>query len=181
MQFCGPSAANEEKNVEGEEDGKIAIKRGISEEDKRKQRRSTVGHVVYTRKRKEIHYGHEKNRMQKCKEEEEEEDEEEEKEEKEEKVYKQKEPIPLRNLQARMQCKETELEPKRRGPNLRPEKTKQIHYFSFFLPQIDLALDLPAGLPPGTGDSGGGGGAGCCCFDASFRFSADVSSMYLGL
>jgi hypothetical protein len=112
--------------------------------------------------------------MQKCKEEEE-------KEEKEEKVYKQKEPIPLRNLQARMQCKETELEPKRRGPNLRPEKTKQIHYFSFFLPQIDLALDLPAGLPPGTGDSGGGGGAGCCCFDASFRFSADVSSMYLGL
>ena len=103
MQFCGPSAANEEKNVEGEEDGKIAIKRGISEEDKRKQRRSTVGHVVYTRKRKEIHYGHEKNRMQKCKEEEEEEDEEEEKEEKEEKVCKQKEPIPLRNLQARMQ------------------------------------------------------------------------------
>lgn len=91
------------------------------------------------------------------------------------------EPIPLRNLQARMQCKETELEPNRRGPNLRPEKTKQIHYFSFFLPQIDLALDLPAGLPPGTGDSGGGGGAGCCCFDASFRFSADVSSMYLGL
>jgi hypothetical protein len=169
MQFCGPSAANEENNVEGEEDGKIAIKRGISEEDKRKQRRSTVGHVVYTRKRKEIHYGHEKNRMQKCK------------EEKEEKVYKQKEPIPLRNLQARMQCKETELEPKRRGPNLRPEKTKQIRYFSFFLPQIDLALDLPAGLPPGTGDSGGGGGAGCCCFDASFRFSADVSSMYLGL
>jgi hypothetical protein len=60
--------------------------------------------------------------------------------------------------------------------------TKRVHYFSFFLPQIDLALDRPAGLPPGTGDSGGGGGApGCCCFEASFRLSADVSSMYLGL
>jgi len=67
------------------------------------------------------------------------------------------------------------------GPQAKPRQNK-IHYFSFFLPQIDLALDRPAGLPPGTGDSGGGGGAaGCCCFDASFRFSADVSSMYLGL
>ena len=73
--FDGPSAANEEENEEGEEDGKIATKRGISEEDKRKQRRSTVRHVVYTRKKKEIHYGHEKNRMQKCKEGEQEEEE----------------------------------------------------------------------------------------------------------
>jgi hypothetical protein len=71
----------------------------------------------------------------------------------------------------------------RMGPNLgTPKKTKQIHYFSFFLPQIDLALDRPAGLPPGPGDSGGGGGAaGCCCFDVSLRLSAGDSSMYLGL
>jgi hypothetical protein len=58
----------------------------------------------------------------------------------------------------------------------------QNHYFSFFLPQIDLALDRPVGLPPGPGDSGGGGGAaGCCCFDVSLRLSAGDSSMYLGL
>jgi hypothetical protein len=90
----------------------------------------------------------------------------------------QKEPIPLRNSQARMQCNETEWD----QISEPPKKTKQIHYFSLFLPQIDLALDRPAGLPPGPGDSGGGGGAaGCCCFDVSLRLSAGDSSMYLGL
>jgi hypothetical protein len=85
--------------------------------------------VVYTHKRKEIHYGHKKKRMQKCKEVEEEEEEE---QEKEEKVYeqKQKEPIPLRDLQARMQCKETELEPKqnRSKPQICKDKTKSLFF-----------------------------------------------------
>jgi hypothetical protein len=51
---------------------------------RRRQKEAAPKHrkvSVHTHKRKEIHYGHEENRMQKCREEE---------EEKEEKVYEQK-------------------------------------------------------------------------------------------
>jgi hypothetical protein len=60
------------------------------------------------------------------------------------------------------------------------EKNRKRHrHFSFFLPQIDLALDRPWGLESfesfGMLDEGASGNLG------SLRFSAGVSSMYLAL